>query len=249
MKRFVLISLLIIFAFSASSQKRNTAKWISASLIAEGGNSILFNYAIQHDDNIATNFINTNYAYGGTLGFTFGNDLGIRVEGLQHTFHQSYHITPPRGATYVKRTKFEAIDVSVLLKYVSPAGVYFEIGPRLGMIQSIDIFNESPYKEKIVQDSLYNTNTKSIVAGAGFVLYSSLDDKFRVNFGLRASMAIDDLMVDKSKSIVQDDYYRPFYENTYKTQLFTLTAKVEFVYFFGFYGKSGCGSRRWVFFR
>lgn len=250
MKKIILSILIILIGISAFSQRRGSTQWIGISGIGEYGNSILFNYALEHDDRLTQYYFNNSYGYGGKLGISLNNDFEIGIEGLHRSFMQRYHVRPEQGGTYIKRVLFKATDIGLSLKYTSFNGVYYELGARFTSLKdSVDNYNSAPYKERIQNDSIFNSSVKSIVAGVGFILYSSMNDRVRVYFGLRASYSFDDLMKDPAKPIIMDEIYRPYYDRTYKTQLFTISAKLEIVYYFAYHGKAGCGQSRWVFFK
>jgi hypothetical protein len=248
--RRTIILFFIILTFGQLFGQRGQTKWFEASITAEYGNSDILNYNIIYDDNISMFYYNNSFSYGGRIGVSFGQDYSLTLEGLSHVFNQRFHITPEKQATYIKRVKINAMEFTPLFRYTSFAGFYFELGPRFMMINQVDDFNSMPYTIKSNPDSLYNKGMlKSIVGGLGFILYSSYDDRMRVTFGLRAAYTFDDIMANSTHPMVQDSLYYPNYKNQHSTEVFTIHAKVEFTYFFGYYGRAGCGKHRFVFFK
>lgn len=247
-KVYIMLGILLMLTMQLFSQSSRNIKWVGVTLLGEYGVANLFNYAVENDPNITQTYINPNYGFGGKVGVTFGSAYDLSVEFVNHTFQQKYDVRPLTGGTFTKKLKFNTTDIALLFRYTSFAGVYIEVGPRFSTLNSADCFNTLPYETTTKVDSIYKPSMINLTAGVGFVLYSSMNDRFRVNFGLRASYALDDLMADPARPIVEDELYQPNYQYTYDTNLFTITAKLELVFYPAYYGKAGCGKSRWVFF-
>ena len=250
MRRIFLFVLYLFIQTSLFAQIGRNSVWFHASAKAGIGNSVLLNDNIKEDPKVTSHFVNPGSLFGARLGFSFNNDLSFSVEGLSNRIQQKYHIRPEQNATYIKKVNLNYYDFAVLFRYSSLSAVYFEIGPGMSLLADASASNTPPYPDQDDLKEKYSSELiKRAVAGIGLIIYSSYDDRFRVNAGARFNYYFDGIMANSNQAPSCDDYYNCHYNTEKDTYPFTAYFMLELDYFFGYYGKAGCGRPRFVIFK
>ncbi len=254
MKKTTVIILLVLFSVSnifAQRRGKSQVKWLNIELKGGYGGSILLNSDVASDKNATLAISQPAYEFGGRLGLTYGDYIGIGVELLKSGFNQDYDISVANSDTYTKTQKFKSSDIVITLKYTNLYGFYLELGPKFSTIKSVEVENSIQKSFIDITDSDYQKHFAdkftSIVFGLGFAAYNG--DRLRINLGLRASYALGDIVEDENFYVLNDGFYRPDVSSTATTNPFNLKFMVGINYTFGFWGNASCGRGRFMLFQ
>ncbi len=253
-KTVIFILLFALVASSAFSQRRRTSaiKWLSIELKGGYGGSMLLNSDVKSDQNAELAISTPAYEFGGRLGFTYGDHIGVGIEYLKSGFNQDYNIKSSNLDAYTKTQKFNTSDIVLSFRYTSLYGFYFEVGPKFSNIQDVKVENS------ITNQSFTDINGgdyaqhfydkfTSIIFGLGYAAYNG--DRLRVNLGLRASYGLASVVEDSNFYVLNDGYYIPQGSFTSNTNPFNIKLTLGINYTFGFWGNASCGRGRLIFFQ
>ena len=254
MKKITILILLLFVTSVIYSQKRSkkrgsVVKWLSLELKGGYGNSLLINSTTMTDENIAMDFFNSAYSYGGRFGITYGNNLSVSFEVLSSAFSQNYDINDNTNI-YLKTQEFKSLDYLALIRYTSDYGFYFEAGPKFSTLKSATIKNSENFNFTNENNYIDNFNEKytSIAAGLGFAVFRT--DRLNINLGLRGSYVFNDFVKNANFYAVNDGVYRPdITTGTSSTNPLSVKVMLGVNYFFGFWGDASCGRGRIMFFQ
>jgi len=242
MKKAILILSIILITGSLYAQRRGgTIKWLSLSVKAGGGNSLLYNKDIQTDPDINLDFFSPSYFFGSRFTISIGDNIGFGGEGLYSKFGQNYSIVSGGGA-YKKKLDFNATDFLLFFRYTSDYGGYFEIGPKFSRMKSASLENSITSNEFVPIEDLqakFSEQYTSIMVGAGVSLFRT--DRVTGKLGARLAYSTSDFTPEKSFSVINDGVYVPPYTISATTNPFTIQGVLEINYFFGFWGDASCG--------
>ncbi len=252
MKHIIYIVLALIFASDIYAQKKvtrsrsksNVIKWLSISAKGGYGNSILLNSSVMNDDDVNMNFLSPSFSYGGRLGITFGDYVGVSGELLSYHFGQKYTINS-NNQEYTKETKLVSTDFSVLLRYTSAYGIYVEAGPKFSTLKSVNETNSIDVL-RIQKVDDYNEKFKGALFGLGMAPLRR--DRVELFMGLRFNYGFDDLLKEEYVPLF-DGVKLPVYANHESTNPLSVQLMIEFNYIFGFWGDASCKKGRIVFFQ
>ncbi len=254
MKKSVIFILLFVFlASSAFAQRRrgSEVKWLSIELKGGYGGSILLNSDISSEQSAELAMSIPAYEFGGRLGLTYGDHLGLGVEYLKSGFNQDYNISASNLNSYTKTQKFKTSDIVLSFRYTSLYGFYFEVGPKFSSIKDVEVENSIQENFTDARDDEYAQHFAdkftSIIFGLGYAVYNG--DRLRVNLGLRASYCLGNIVEDTNFYAINDGYYVSPTDFTASTKPFNLKLTLGINYTFGFWGNASCGRGRLVFFQ
>ena len=148
MKKISLLLFLLSFTFLISAQRRgsSTIKWLSLEVKGGYGTTILFNSDVAAENDVSMDYFSGAYNYGGRFGITFGDYVGVFVEGMLENFKQNYNIIPGEPLLpYVKTQSFKSLDWIFELRYTNDYGFYVEAGPVFSTLKSAEETNDQDY--------------------------------------------------------------------------------------------------------
>ncbi len=251
MKKIIIILALLIFSGNIFAQHRrgSTIKWLSLSVKAGGGNSILYNKDYQTDKNVNLDVFTPSYFLGSRFTITVGDNIGFGAEGLYSKFGQNYDIAAG-GASYTKKMDMKSTEILFFFRYTSEYGGYFEVGPKISMLKSATLTNSIQATEFLTIEKLqaqYASQFTSIMLGAGISIFHT--ERVSGKLGARLNYSLSDFTPDKSFSILNDGVYAPAYQLSETTNPFSAQILLEINYFFGFWGNASCGRGSMQFFK
>lgn len=223
-----------------------------------------------YDTEISTNYYTRSVSYGGRLGISFDDFFSVGIEGHIMNCGQNYSVNgggPKNDIDYYKEVTFDSYDFGFSARYLFPNNLYLEGGMKFSGLTAVKVTNTFEPGEEI--DTLSNPAlkfeelqlkdyTKSLVhltAGIGLQVIDVLDSRLTVKLGVRFAYSLGDFMLNRNLTPLHDGIYNKHnmfnskYGQPMQTHMFTGQAVVEVSYFFAYYGKSGCGKKRIVFFK
>lgn len=161
------------------------------------------------------------YSYGVSGAIYFSDKFGIEMDILYANHSQQYTGTIST-IDYNAETKLQMLDVPILLKFQSVAGVYVEAGILYSILSSAEYYNDiapliSPYQEDI--SDKFNKHSFGGVIGAGInldlFLGMGLTAGVRISGSFSDLEGIDALGLDLSDPINLGAVYGGEYEPTH----------------------------------
>ncbi len=259
-KKFLFLIICLFMTESVFSQGRNSPTWFEAAITGGFGNSVIYNRNVYFDENIDFDLLSPSRMYGGHLGFSVNMNAGIMVEFTSVSFTQRYGMEAAHKKNqlhYLKTIEGNSYDISILYRYTSLSAVYLETGPKIALLKKLSATNTIDHEttdviEKINFNDLgtdeYKDPIFSWIFGVGIVPYSSRNDRFRVNTGIRLSYSLSSIVPEANRTPVNDGIYPYDYTYDANTGLFFGMVIAEINYFFGYYGTASCGRSRFGFF-
>lgn len=249
MKKILVITGLIMFAFSAYGQRHGQMiKWLSLSAKAGAGNSVLFNSDAFNEKYAELNLLTPAFTYGSRFTLTFGDNIGLGADLTVNSFGQNFSISDP-DFRYKKDVKLQSLDYSVFFRYSGDRGGYFEIGPMFTVLKSAEESNtiEANFNRPDDLLDVYLNNYTNIMIGAGRSIART--ERLDFNLGLRLNYGLDDLAEDDNFYVLDDGVFHPDIISDKTTNPVSLKIIAEINYYFGFWGDASCQRGRLVFFQ
>lgn len=244
MKKIILLTSFLILALVAIPQK--TVTYFYLGLKGGGGSSLLFNQPSFDDVNIVYNYFSPSYFYGGTLGFLFGNNIGISAELNLNTLSEKYDVSTS-SATYNSLMKINTLDFGILLSLQSNTGLYFNVGPKFSNLKKATYtFTDANNTNTGDRTSKFAPTFNALMFEIGLMPVRT--DQFVMNLGVRGTYGFSSIVSQSGYIIPADDnsvYYPPYIDE--KTNPIQLMLSVEMKYYFGRYGRASCGKYRFMF--
>ncbi|MEX1191544.1 MAG: hypothetical protein WED10_14590 [Brumimicrobium sp.] len=130
MKRIFLLLCIPIFTTVSTLQSQT---WFEIGIKGGPATSVLVNNNIFDDTQFDHSFL-PSYFFGGKLGVNFGESNGVALHVGMTKVQQAFNNNYP-GATFDRR-RFESnvLEIGLLYHRTKSAG-YFEIGPRISLVQ------------------------------------------------------------------------------------------------------------------
>jgi len=249
MKKFIFILVVLILSINIyaqrSKRRTSTVKWISLTVKGGYGNSILFNSDVSADENVSIDYLSPAYNMGGSLGITFGDNVGVFFEGLSSTFKQNYEINTGTNV-YTKTQEFKSMDIAIALRYTSDYGFYVEAGPIFNALKKATETNTTTVSPRDNYIDNFTNNYTSLMFTMGFAAFRG--DRISVNLGLRGTYAFSDLVENSDFYVLNDGVYHGA-STAAATNPFSAKVMLEVKYFFAFWGDATCGRGRIMFFQ
>ena len=251
MKKISLLLFLLSFTFLISAQRRgsSTIKWLSLEVKGGYGTTILFNSDVAAENDVSMDYFSGAYNYGGRFGITFGDYVGVFVEGMLENFKQNYNIIPGEPLLpYVKTQSFKSLDWIFELRYTNDYGFYVEAGPVFSTLKSAEETNDQNYGFIPRNDYIENFSKKNtgLMFGFGFALART--DRLNISLGLRGTYMFGDFVTNDNFYVLNDGVYSGTSTNA-ATNPFSIKLQFGVNYFFGFWGDASCGRGRLMFFQ
>jgi len=252
MKRIFLIfiaGLLISTSLFAQKRKTSTINWLSIAIKGGYGGSLLMNQNIFSDKKVTPNFMNGSYFFGGRIGWTLGDYIGVSFETDFSTFGQEFDVFDG-SVNFNKITKISSMDLIPMLRFTATTGFYAELGPKFSTLKSI---TETPTLDAALfpggLTNVYNEKYTSAILGIGF--YYLFVERITLSLGFRANYGWKSMVSNSSYySVTDDGRYFPDTPYTNSTvNLIQLQGVLELNYFFGFFGDASCGKGRLMLFK
>lgn len=275
MKKILLITIALFALINVTQAQRKgqLTKWLKIAPKAGIGSALLINSNSFQDKSIEMSGFNLSYNYGGSLGLGIGDYLNFYAEGNMADFSQKYHMqvqyTNGTDNSYDKTLNFQSTNLSVMMRWVSDLGGYFEIGPTFSTLKQASV-------ENTTETTLFNPETKdfkdsyiNLSVGFGQAVFRS--ERLYVFIGGRLNFS------PESFYLPREDYpdYTYFRDGVYgsatgagwvnneanllfdpekhqiqgKTMPVTGFLTLEVNYIFGFWGNARCGRGRLMFFQ
>jgi len=227
---------LLIFLPGIMVGQRSAQWWFDAGLKVQYGATGLYNKAIV--DNSEWNYeIGTGSSFGGKLGLnyaTHGFTLDVMFGSSAQPFDQS-------GATTLNEVKWKHTDLYVLYRNNKSLG-FFEIGPKLSLINSVENDNGSMVTDISNQ---FEGNSLAGVLGFGVYLLGS-DGAFSGILGFRLEYGITDMVSDAGAAanapLAETSFAYPQDGYTGSHPIFA-GISFELNWGIGYFGKASCGGR------
>ncbi len=240
----VFIALSFLFVIAGNSQR--TVTWFYLGLKGGGGISMLYNNPSFNDTKITYNYLSPSYFYGASLGFLFGQNIGISAEIAMNTLSQKYDVNTGHES-FSSDMLLNTFDYGILLSLQSSTGLYFNIGPKFSNLKKATYHFISD-KENTTNDRTAKLvpSFNSLIVEAGFMPIRT--NLFVMDLGLRATYGFSNIVDEAGYIIPTDDkkVYFPAYLDE-KTNPIQLMLSVEFKYYFGRYGRASCGKYNFLF--
>jgi hypothetical protein len=194
------------------------------------------------DDQQFNHRLTGTYFYGAKVGINFGEHNGIAFHfggtRVRQNF-DNYYSTAPSSSTTIT-TSAHLFEIGALYHRTNGSG-YFEVGPRLSMVQNAAIYNNGSNPIDITDDVYPNYYGIDLGFGA-FVIGN---DQLTLMTGFRFSYGIGPLSNSERPFIPSSAVY----ETSQSVHVLTGMLCIELNYSLGYLVKSTCGNRTsWISF-
>lgn len=235
MKKLVFLLISVSFLVTdLSAQIKGGVTWFDAGLKVKFGGAGLYNKAIVDSDVY-------NYDLGLTNGFGVGLKLamnydnnGIVLEGMLSQGDQDIE----SGAENVN-VKWKTTDIYLLYRNSANRG-YFELGPKISLIRSVDFTNPDGSITDVSDN--YQTHYSGVIGFGGNLLGS--DGAFLGILGLRMEYGFTDAVspdgLTAGHPVVDPSIYA---SGDASSNILFAGVVMELYWGIGYYAKSGCGGR------
>ena len=264
MKKFLAITLLLFVGLQLFSQhkRHEFIKWLHIAPKAGYGTSMLLTMNSFTDKSAEQKLLNPGYNLGGSLGVSIGDYLGFYAEAGTQSFGQRYNMQIQEGTSvdnsttysYLKSFDAKAFQITVMMRYISDLGGYFEIGPTFKKIKSVVVSNSEEYGQVDATQDDFITQYPGLAVGVGQAVFRS--ERLNLLVGARLTFSPQDFVLNQ-KFILDDHVYNsqnllydPLqYDEYNKTMPITGYLFFEVDYIFGFWGNASCGRGRLMLFQ
>ena len=205
--------------------------WFDLGVKGAYGLTMMLNKNVFDDREVDHN-VNMGYGFGGNLGIHFNDHQGIQLEYMRSTGKQIFDIES--SGLEKLRYDWTTNDVMLLYRYTG-YGAFFEIGPKVSFLSSIDL--EAATQENV--DMYFEDKWYSGVLGFGSYIAGS--DLFSIQIGLRLHYQFSDMVNDMGQDM--DFPVGEMYEEYKKTNLVMAQLHLEVNYAFGRFAKESCRDR------
>ncbi len=236
MKKLCLFLGLILMSYGLNAQIKGGVTWFDAGLKVQYGGAALFNSAI-------VNSTEYNYDLGLTTGLGFGarvgynyDDHGVILEFMLNNGEQPLERQSTDSNLDVSWSTF---DLNILYRNSANKG-YFEIGPKYGIINSVELNDGEPID---ITDDFQNYFAG--VIGFGAYLLGN-DGAFQGLLGIRGEYGFTDAVSDAGRGLgspLRDPSIYSGDDSSATNNLIFAGIVFELNWGIGYYAKAGCGSR------
>ena len=252
MKNFIpLLSLLMILGFTQEKQAQHTAG-IGFELGARVavGPSALWEPGITDSDMHDYN-INIGYSYGLSFSVNFDRWNNLILETMIGNGTQKFDLKERLGAQVgVNTLEWQTTDLYLLYRRENRGG-YFEVGPKLSIMNSVDqsVTNNPGFQSEFFEGNLEDFYASSYASAVfGFGGYFAGSRSFSVGLGLRFEYALTNFTSDRGTST---GFGYPFpYDSSYDVgnlRNINVYGTVELRIPIGRVAKVRCGERGFIF--
>jgi len=249
MRKLLLLLAILLLGYAANAQKRNGLYgWFYISPKVGMGSSYLVNNHLFMSNEISSRLFTFSYFYGLQGGVSIYNSLELAYEYAWLSPSTRYDIALD-NLDYTKQYNFQQQSHHFLLRFLTTYNT-FELG--YGMVENTgyniqNTINNNTAGIAEITDAvnIFADGYQKLIVGMGFTpLQSGL---FEIEVGGRLEYALGD--IDNTPVPVMDNAFIHNFQDNKNTGLITAYLQVQFKYYFGFYGKTICGSRGAMFFK
>ena len=233
--RLLLITFLIYFStFNVKAQT-----WFEVGLKGGPATTFLMNKNFLNDTQFNPKLTPT-YFYGAKIGINFGEQNGIAIHAggtkVQQKFINEYAEAPFDERKFASNL----VEIGVLYHRTSNSG-YFEVGPRISLVQSGELIDDGGARQDISDDLIGTYYGMDL----GFGSYVIGGDHLSLMMGLRFSYGIAPIDLDERPiAPIQAQY-----GDSRSVNVFSAMLCVELNYSLGYLVRSTCGRRTsWISF-
>jgi hypothetical protein len=226
-----LLTIAVLFTtLSIFGQKKTV--WFDTGVKVQYGAAGLYNAAIADSDNYDYR-IGRGLSYGGKIGVNF-NFGGFTLDVMKSSMNQEFDQT---GITQKAKIEWESTDLYLLYRNAKNLG-YFEIGPKMSLINKVKNTYEGPTAETTES---YNSNTFGGVVGFGANIMGN-DGRFSGILGLRFEYGFTDFVKEDAASRTVAPL-RNLTPTDKASNLAFAGVVFELNWGIGYFGKAQCGAR------
>lgn len=245
-----LICFLFFFASLLLTQQASAQLWFEAGGRAMYGATALFESNITDDDEHTMN-INTGLSYGALFNLNFSDRHGISIEGMFANSEQSYEFDGIAGVvgSGTNTIEWNSTDLYLMYRALSQ-GAYFEIGPKLSLVNGVDQNVSSTADQYFLVEEMMDVSdayADQFLSGViGFGMYIAGSKYFTLSVGFRVEYAFQNFTSDQGA----DSNYPLPYDNDFMTEnLRNINAYggIELKIPIGGVARAQCGQRRFIF--
>lgn len=234
MNRLLLFTLLL---FASSSYNAQT--WLEIGLKGGPATTFLVNNDI-FDDISFDHALTGTYFYGGKVGVNFGPHNGVAIHAggtrLNQNFNNNYESRNFKSRNF----NAQVLEFGLLYHRTKETG-YFEVGPRMSLVQNAAISDDSGSEMNFEE----NVNRTYFGADLGFGAYVIGNERLALMMGLRFSYGFSNMMDDVTNlAPVQAEY-----NNNSTVHVLSAMFCIELNYSLGYLAHASCGKRSaWISF-
>lgn len=233
-KRLFLLAAMF-FTFSALQAQT----WFEVGLKGGPSTTFLVNQNLL-DDTQFNPQLTLSYFYGGKVGVNFGEHNGIALHAGLSEVRQNFNNEYPLTSFNERKFTSSVVDIGLLYHRTKASG-YFEVGPRISLVQNGSLADDGEAAQDI-SDDLENTYYG---LDLGFGSYVVGNDRLSLMMGLRFSYGITPVMSDERPVIPAIAHY----EDNRSVHVFNAMLCFELNYSLGYLVRSSCGRRStWISF-
>lgn len=229
----------IVFVCLLTSSMLNAQTWFEVGLKGGPATTFLVNKNFMNDTQFNPKLTPT-YFYGAKIGINFGEQNGIAIHCGGTKVQQKFNNEYPLALFDERKFTSNLIEIGLLYHRTSNSG-YFEVGPRISLVQSGELIDDGGSRQDISDDLIGTYYGMDL----GFGSYVIGGDHLSLMMGLRFSYGI--------APIAQDE--RPIapiqaqYDDSRSVNVFSAMLCVELNYSLGYLVRSSCGRRTsWISF-
>lgn len=224
--------LLLIILTLLLSTHFHAQTWFEVGLKGGPASTFLLNKDI-FEDSSYDHLLTGSYFYGGKIGMNFGPHNGIALHGGATKVNQNFN-NKYEAQTFDRRNfNAQVIDIGLLYHRTKESG-YFEIGPKISLVRSTSISDDSGERINIEE----HMNRSYYGADVGFGGYLIGNERLSLMVGLRFSYGY--AMMDKVEPITPLEAQ---YSNAGAVHVFNTMLSFELNYSLGYLVRSSCGRR------
>lgn len=229
--------LLLFFVFSISSLNAQT--WFEVGLKGGPATTFLVNKNF-FDDTQFNPRLTPTFFYGAKIGINFGEHDGIAIHGGGTKVQQRFVNEYPSATFDDRKFTSNLVEIGLLYHRTSNSG-YFEVGPRISLVQNGELIDDGGESQDISDDLMGTYYGMDL----GFGSYIIGNDHLSLMMGLRFSYGIAPINLDERPIAPMQAQYG----DSRSVNVFSAMLCIELNYSLGYLVRSTCGKRTtWISF-
>lgn len=213
--------------------------WFELGLKGGPASTLLLNQNI-FDDAEYNHRITPTYFYGAKVGVNFGEHDGVALHvggtKVQQRFNNEYDLSSFDERKFLS----DLVEIGLLYHRTSNTG-YFEVGPRISLVQGGELIDDGNSRQDISSD----LSSSYFGMDLGFGSYVIGNERLSLMMGLRFSYGITGISSEE-RPIVP---IQASYANSKSVNVFSAMLCMELNYSLGYLVRSSCGKRSsWISF-
>lgn len=240
MNRLLLICICIVCTSRIQAQL-----WIDVGAKGMFGLTALYNQNVIDDRNV--NFkLKTGYGFGGRVGFNFGANHALNVEGIHSVGRQAweYSTDGTQANTFTTDITWTNWDLYTLYRF-NNSRTYVDIGPKFSFVQSVKQTDTGVPGGELDNSSFYATNLTG--ASLGFGGFIAGGPTFSLVLGLRIDYTFTDFNSSEGKDAGYPLVNKAPYDSYKKTNPLAAQVGLELNFGIGEFARGTCGRRGFFF--